>query len=128
MLALPTIIVILGDCDAEDVKDFFVDPNLISIANRLLSKSPKTEEEEAEGEEHNRLLHHQEIFKNQQRIGNKPTLTNCSHKERKQSRKNERNYVVLKKGNFCNHSSQPRGFYGKTSGKGTDTSSFSFSI
>ena len=75
--ALPTIIVILGDCDAEDVKDFFVDPNLISIANRLLSKSPKTEEaeaeeEEAEGEEHNRLLHHQEIFKNQQRIGNKP--------------------------------------------------------
>ena len=85
MLALPAlptaIIVILGDCDAEDVKDFFVDPNLISIANRLLSKSPKTEEaeaeeEEAEGEEHNRLLHHQEIFKNQQRIGNKPTLTN----------------------------------------------------
>ena len=67
--ALPTIIVILGDCDAEDVKDFFVDPNLISIANRLLPKSPKTE---AEGEEHNRLLHHQEIFKNQQRIGNKP--------------------------------------------------------
>ena len=86
MLALPAlptaIIVILGDCDAEDVKDFFVDPNLISIANRLLSKSPKTEEaeaeeeEEAEGEEHNRLLHHQEIFKNQQRIGNKPALTN----------------------------------------------------
>ena len=70
--ALPTIIVILGDCDAEDVKDFFVDPNLISIANRLLPKSLKTEAEEAEGEEHNRLLHHQEIFKNQQRIGNKP--------------------------------------------------------
>ena len=53
------IIVILGDCDAEDVKDFFVDPNLISIANR--PRSPK---------EQNRLLHHQEIFNSQHRIGN----------------------------------------------------------
>ena len=67
------IIVILGDCDAEDVKDFFVDPNLISIANRLLpasGSSPKTESGVVV--EHNRLLHHQEIFNNQQRIGNTP--------------------------------------------------------
>ena len=62
-----------------------MDPNLISIANRLLpaSGSPKTESGVVV--EHNRLLHHQEIFNNQQRIGNTLTHqgTNCRSQEGK---------------------------------------------